>query len=366
MCERTLLLLLCCLAISQCVVWHLYFLCRSFPRTSTIESVPPLNRDVGSVHAQGLRDVKVKLGVAPMNLKHTSSVHVLMALSGNAEGVLAEWEVALKSVLLNAPTASLLHIHILVDDLAEHAVGSKLNQTMLNHSKWPTSIQISVYNVETRIAAWRAEVQRVSGHVSDLHTFGTYYRLFAHTVLEKTSDVTHVLYMDTDVVVLQNLDALWQHELRNQDRMFVWGDSQCAGFLILNLERMVEFWETFPKLNNSGITNWGSDDQVLLRLAARERPEWFGRLPPEWDIHMADGAWRYAPRLVEERPNAGMLHFNGGGGSKEAYFKTQNNPTSKYEGWNVVLYYVNLPWSWVRSIAASRCVGTKCSGMVIR
>jgi len=58
------------------------------------------------------------------------------------------------------------------------------------------------------------------------HTIGAYFRLFANDVLPDT--VEHIVYMDTDVVVMTNLGDLWERIDRNAtllpmgQRSFLW------------------------------------------------------------------------------------------------------------------------------------------------
>jgi lipopolysaccharide biosynthesis glycosyltransferase len=52
------------------------------------------------------------------------------------------------------------------------------------------------------------------------HTVGAYFRLFLHRFLP--SSVEHVLYIDTDLTILANLEALWQIVEARPDALFHW------------------------------------------------------------------------------------------------------------------------------------------------
>ena len=145
-------------------------------------------------------------------------------------------------------------------------------------------------------------------------------------------------------MVLVNLERLWKER---HDVMFQMGRSQVAGFMMFNVHLMAPFWDVVQ----SGIlehADWDwfqhADQSLLVNVKQLGHG---GDLTDAWDIHLGDGAWRYSDKLPEHVPQAGMLHFNGGGKSKEAYFKGRSG-WSKKPGWTVVNYYVDMPWSWVR------------------
>ncbi len=60
---------------------------------------------------------------SPSSTPLHTTVNVVFGLSGNDSGFLAEFEVALKSKLLNAPLQSKLAIHIMADSSAYVALG---------------------------------------------------------------------------------------------------------------------------------------------------------------------------------------------------------------------------------------------------
>ena len=65
-----------------------------------------------------------------------------------------------------------------------------------------------------------------------VHTMGTYYRLFVERYVSKTSS-KHILYMDTDVVIMANLESLWEIVERQQNVLFHWGKYMVAGFVVM-------------------------------------------------------------------------------------------------------------------------------------
>ena len=57
--------------------------------------------------------------------------------------------------------------------------------------------------------------------------------------------------MDTDVVIMANLEALWEHvESEQQNVLFHWGKNMVAGFVVMNLERMNKI---LPLAKNSSL-----------------------------------------------------------------------------------------------------------------
>ena len=228
----------------------------------------------------------------------------------------------------------------------------------LNSSQWGTLITIRHYVVDSYIEKWRSTVKNVVGKVVYTHTFGAYYRLFAHEILP--AEVQNVLYMDTDVVILANIDALLEH--CDKKKMITWGLN--TGFIILNIQEMgLHFWDILSSVDLSK-ADLRTSDQALVLAVAKHSPQKVGDIPKQWTIHVADGAWKYAKTIVKERPEVGMLHFNGGGGSTDPYW-TQKHSVTKYHGWNVVKYYINLPWGWVKFIAHSNCVAIGCHELQI-
>jgi len=164
------------------------------------------------------------------------SIHVLFGLSGNAPGFLEEVQVALKSVLLNAPVAtthSSLTIHIMADDEAYQAISSLLvdDKSKMNVVKeWVSRnpIRIEIYNIQSHLQDWKERIQTGMhqfqfDQITTSHTLGTYYRLFAHDVLP-IHTVQHVLYMDSDAVLLANLQSIWAY--RKDNTYFTWGREQ--------------------------------------------------------------------------------------------------------------------------------------------
>ena len=62
-----------------------------------------------------------------------------------------------------------------------------------------------------------------------------------------------------------------------------------------------------------------------------------------------DGPWKRDPQLLfKHRPKGvGILHFNGGSESKDAYYESARPRHYKTDPlWNLAKYYVDLPWNW--------------------
>jgi len=115
------------------------------------------------------------------------TVNVLLALSGNHTGFLGEFQVALKSILLNAPIDASMTVHIIGDNDAYQALGNIFiestqffhNLTSIltppkNHyinaptnnlytTTWSSRhpINIRTYNVEDRLDGWRTKIRNL-------------------------------------------------------------------------------------------------------------------------------------------------------------------------------------------------------------
>jgi len=299
--------------------------------------------------------------------ENAESVHVLFGLSGNHSGFMAEFEVALKSVLLNAPLDYDLAVHVVADREAYDALdGVLLNSRTegADLSTWVMRNRVSIhtYNAQPYLRKWNAQLTQFLRKAmlapSYGHTIGAFFRLFAHRILPK--DIENVIYMDTDVVILSNLQNLWKivnHDDENGPLFYI-GESQCSGFIVINLKKTVKIWEAASKADLANIsqhTHQAPDDQLVFRSIKMEYPDLVGVLPEEWDMNIADGLWMFKRAVVEKRPKVGMLHFNGGGSSKESFFVAHDFLKDKaLKGtFGLVNYYVRLPWTWARFMAYS-------------
>lgn len=295
-------------------------------------------------------------------------VHVLYTLSGNDPGFLSEFGSSLKSVLMNSPLDKDLTIHIVSDQKAHIGIESILigNQTELNQTISRNQINIRTYNVQKYVRVWQHLIQmRTNSTVNKAHTMGTYFRLFAQDILPK--DVGHIIYMDTDVAIMTNIEQVWR--LRDDNVLFQWGNLQCAGFLLLNLPKFGEqFWNlvtriekehTLVKVSGSDRTN----DQLLLQAVQKVYPDKVGSLPRDWDTHVGNGAykWKSQYKVLKERPRIGFIHLNGGSTSKASAFEQNILVTNEKfnRTWLVAQYYATYPWQWVRFNLESQAIDGK-------
>ena len=94
----------------------------------------------------------------PSQQSKLSPIHVAFGLLGNHIGFLSEFEVALKSVLLNAPLERDLVVHVLADRDAYRGAGDVFDRTEL--SAWVTRnpIEVNVYNVMPQITSLERQI----------------------------------------------------------------------------------------------------------------------------------------------------------------------------------------------------------------
>ena len=288
-------------------------------------------------------------------------VQVAFGLFSNHSGFLAEFEVALKSVLLNAPLERKLSIHILADQAAFASLRGILNRTEL--SAWWTRnpTEIHAYDVTPDHDQMEREIIDVyKPHYPDYsmdyyHTMGTYYRLFVDRYVSKTAG-KHILYMDTDVVIMANLEALWELVEHQQLALFHWGRTRCAGFVVMNLQRVKEILtlakrSSFTQADGSKLELNG--DQTIYRAVNISYPNEVHVLPSGWDMSVTE-IWQSNNHPYDKKfPNVGMLHFNGGGSSQEAYFGGENGTEHNFmtdfkDTWGNGKFYATLPWEWAR------------------
>ena len=293
-------------------------------------------------------------------------LHIALALSGREPGIFDEFEAAMKSVLLNAPLERSLFVHIFADGSAYEELEGVLNRTQVTSWETRNQVEIHAYDVQHHIKSLEAQMLAtfqpsfpdftVSLGVG-WHTIGTWLRLYAHRFIELDAEV--LLYIDIDCVIMANLDGIADIIEQRPSALIHWGESMTAGFMALNIRRMNEMWTIAREAPLKEIaTRFKQDlnDQLVFRAINVTHPSEVNVLPIEWDMHVT-ARWppRYQPFDVKT-PNVGMLHFNGGSASKNAYFKPGVNGTKtwmeKFEGtWGNARYYANIPWSWARFIA---------------
>lgn len=152
-------------------------------------------------------------------------VRVLFGASGDDPGFILELEVALKSILLNAPLDHNLSIHYLADQAASDAVLQLLRRIDITNWQMRNKLTILVHHItQSHIEKWRRiiddfynEVNASKDHFK--HSIGAYFRLFAHDVLPK--DIKYVIYMDSDVVIMANLQEFWRVSAASKACLYV-------------------------------------------------------------------------------------------------------------------------------------------------
>merc|ERR1711865_853424 len=170
------------------------------------------------------------------------------------------------------------------------------------------------------------------------HTIGCFFRLFAHHVLvpqqqhadnTATAAVQHVLYLDTDVVLMANLDALWDFipTTGGAQPIFHWGAGQCSGFLIINVPQLQLLWDLAPllPLQNISKRDHHLSDQTLFVGMNETFPEKVGLLPKTWGTakYYIDLPWTWSRYQAESMIRTGhpgyplKIRHEGGGGEKE-------------------------------------------------
>jgi hypothetical protein len=212
-------------------------------------------------------------------------VNLMFGMSGARLTFIDEWEISLKSILLNAPVDAPLHIHIVANTVARKAVQERIlaaNIVGKTTTKWRQPITITIYEVGAEMAnQWGVFIrEKIRGHRMDRRvTLGGYYRLLAHKILPPGTGP--VLYMDTDSVITTNLNDLWKLVDYNKiiQLSLAW---VCSGFMVLNMDKLEQFWEGIDNLEN--ITHGG--DQTLVADFVETYPDKIGDLPSSWDANL--------------------------------------------------------------------------------
>lgn len=299
----------------------------------------------------------------PLEVVLHPPVHVAFGLSGNHSGFLSEFAIALKSVLLNAPLERSLFVHVLADRGAIRALGNIFSRLEL--ARWVTRnpVEVRIYDMTPLLPSLESRIMEAylpsfpSFNLKDgiqTHTIGAFFRLFAHRVI--AMPLTHLLYMDTDVVMMTNLDELWRLVEINPDALFHWGSIMCSGFLVMNVPRMEEIWSLAKNSSMKVVADrydQSQDDQLIFMAVNVSHPAEVNILPDGWAMTVTEH-WKVKYQPYDYKfPNVGMLHFNGGGKNKESYAVDNNFFKSFPDTWGNGKYYTTLPWTWARYHAKS-------------
>ena len=320
------------------------------------------------------------------------TLHVIQCLAGNDKLFLDEWEYNLKSVLVNAPLDSNLHVHIIADDRATHSVKERIATYRLENTSWRNEVSLTLNNVEEHIPIWISHLnealtnETTSGKswIDRRLGIGSYFRLFAHRVIlsyEKyenniTSfekrDLEEAVYMDTDVVVIANMNNLMDSthkvlEKKKEDGfekpLWIW--NQNSGFMVMDLTRFEHMWELAnmtPSVANS--VERKKCDQWILAEVQNVFPNATGILPTEWTTTVGHGFRMLPHNLLFTRKDVGMLHFTSH--NKGNWFhgdgtdficqisKVCNHLDPSYMGnldrvrrsWGLAEYYGKMTWDW--------------------
>lgn len=324
-------------------------------------------------------------------------VHVLFGLAGNDEGFFAEFEVTLKSVLLNGPHHAPLEVHIMADEEAHQKLISDCwpsffqelphetteevltyrdpysnNQektatrtTTIASHLWFTPVTITTYNVEPYLQSWLEQIKRQSKFNADLglHTLGAYFRLMCYHVLPPR--VERIFYLDTDVVIMANLAQVVEQAPRDEEWFFQWSIG-CSGVMLINVPRLPLFWDYVAQVDYAGQPLASADQDLILGVLWKftnstdkaiytdkttQYSDLVRALPKAWDLYVSRDYKNIAPQsLFQYRPQIGAIHYNGGSSSKQAYFRESDFVVGREAqgGWPIAAaFYRDLPWSWL-------------------
>jgi hypothetical protein len=312
-------------------------------------------------------------------------VNVVLAMYGTESGMVTEMEVLFKSLLLNSPSHSdaKVNIYIMTNQEAFDNIGPLLfhrmgipysshNGTNSTISQAPSSAPLTwwlpfhvyVINVQTFGQGWMNEVdglrlrrnETLSLSVNNVHTEGSFYRIFAHRVLP--NHVKHFFYSDSDVVLLADISALWELTRTSPPEVvFHWNWPGNSGFMLI--KNTAELWDLMTQVDLLQLNKTIFYDQDLIQLVQWNYPNQTRYLPDEWNFALEWG-FRHIRNLHEVRPKLGMGHFNGNGGAEGTWWSLpdterwirhhlERDPT-----YTAFLYYIDLPWSQVQYMGKSK------------
>ncbi|CAB9515358.1 expressed unknown protein [Seminavis robusta] len=225
----------------------------------------------------------------------------MFALCGNFPGFFAEFKVALKSILLKTPHDRDTRIHVMAEQKAYDYLPKVRAEIQIDGIEWSETLKNG-----TGLKA------------GGIHTFGTYFRLFAD---EKTSPTARLQDVQKLCRCHDGLDKFWQYVNEIQ-----WTKE--------GLRKM---------------------DQSMVMGVGKEYPGTVETLPAAWGITVTEH-WRGArdvAKFTKFHPDAGIFHYKGGGANNSAYFDS-DFVKSHSNGFGLpAIFYRDLPWTWTRFMGLS-------------
>ena len=353
--------------------------------------------------------------------KQIRTLHLIYCLSGNKTLFIDEWETSFKSVLVNNPIDSNLQIHLIVDKKAADAIDERIRLSDLTGvtSRWRNQVSVILHNIEELIPSWKQFFSDKLTNESNRNWldrgktgFGTYFRLLAHRIIvpyvcyngstnhirgngttsfrsydmntyctdSDKQNLQEALYMDTDVVIMANLNHLMQTagdviEKAKRDGkgrpLWIWNYN--AGFIVMDLLKFENIWKlaaTIPSNIRDDESKEKHDQWFLGKLhSSFTHLNISSIMPDEWSTHVGHGFRRFPQKLFSARKNGtGILHFTApkhfggnfmdlGGTDKWCKFSPKCNHTDIGLGgdmdkvrstWGLAEYYTKLSWDWAK------------------
>lgn len=97
--------------------------------------------------ASSLRGDGESLEAVRLLRKEKKLIHVMYGIAGDSDETLHEFEVSLKSLLMQSPTDSDLKIHILTDEAAYSALGDIFKRSKISSWALRNQVTIETYNL---------------------------------------------------------------------------------------------------------------------------------------------------------------------------------------------------------------------------
>eukprot|EP00956_Cyclotella_meneghiniana_P029150 scaffold69837_cov23-Cyclotella_meneghiniana.AAC.1 len=304
------------------------------------------------------------------------TLHIIHCLSGSEHFFIEEWEVGFKSILVNAPLDSNLHVHLIADNDAAAAINAKIINSKIVGSVWRNEVFVVVHNIEEMLPSWKKFLTDSLTNDSNRDWMdrrvgiGGYLRLLAQRVVVpfecggqictefEKRDLQEALYSDTDVVIIGNLNNLMQTtanilEEANREggkRRPLWIWNQNSGFMILDLLNFEKVWElaaTIPNEIRDAEVKMKGDQWFLVKVQDHFPHENVtALLPDEWSTHIGHGFRKLPQKLFTSRKQ---------GTGKWCKFSPRCDHNSTEEGgdmdkvkrtWGLAEYYSKLSWDW--------------------
>ena len=124
-------------------------------------------------------------------------------------------------------------------------------------------------------------------------------------------------------------------------------------------------WDQFNNTYNHSSGETRFMDQDILRHINKKFPDEVSLLPLEYANALAR-VWKLKKNFVQHRPKVGMIHFNGGGFSKDVFWNNSGMMNLYPDTFGLPFYYIRMPWEWAKYFVEGHLGNGEGKDLIIR